>query len=734
MTSQQPDTATSNNTSDPANSNNATEEVIHPNFYWDGNMPMPSGIISSEFAKSPVETQLKQTNELAEFLMKNHTDNFNQLNSDKTLIPFIIHSPRHHRCVRLIYGLATGFVINGIKPTPLEDNILALQGEYIPNNQSPQVVTLSYDTLSRISVKLPTMENFQNELGKRENEKKNYWSEARNLPLERDVFFAVPIPAYIAYDAFECNFQTNLLFERIRYHQEMDDYNYWAPLAKDFLMAGKAKHVAARREQTLRIHINQFTGYPLPDALKWKEQRLAFLFPTIFGPGSCPQQENIPPATNIQAPQNNKNLTPNTIAAIIKALRQEDNLAIPTNYTSSATATKSSDESSEKSNPAHKVGLATSAFNKLMTMCSLKPGQEDEIPQLWKDLADKELQKNDRQSIVIDALTSKAIYDDVRVPPLLTIITMIHSRNFEGSDTSSSLTSTARGLSPFAVPLITDSKVKECNEHHQALQDATLTTVQDLQQKKLVASAPSLFDKMIKQLKIYANLLFCIFDDSCPLLQQVKEDITNLNLYSPQAKASTTPKTRASILWITMLQSRHFAAGKMDGPKGVLAAFTHMSNNIKTLSLVEHGDVPPSLYNPTPSTKTVTFNLPPSTSNQNKRHADNNYHSNNNKRANRGLTKEEVKAFYHPIIKEAFRPLADLKPCPYISTICKAANIASGDLFPNHPKLCLKAQLWGTCKPNCEHEHKKVSDNKAKEMINKVQSVLNDPSSLKNKV
>ena len=78
------------------------------------------------------------------------------------------------------------------------------------------------------------MENFQNELGKRENEKKNYWSEARNLPLERDVFFAVLIPAYIAYDAFECDFQTNLLFKRIRYHQEMDDCNYWAPLAMDF--------------------------------------------------------------------------------------------------------------------------------------------------------------------------------------------------------------------------------------------------------------------------------------------------------------------------------------------------------------------------------------------------------------------------------------------------------------------------------------------------------------------
>ena len=272
----------------------------------------------------------------------------------------------------------------------------------------PQVVTLSYNTISCISVKVPTPEQFQDELSKRENEKKNYWFDAKNLHDKHDVFYAVPIPSYITYNALECDFQTNLMFERIKYHQDMPDCNYWAPVAMDFIMAGKAKHIAARREQTPCIHINQFTGYPIPDALKWKEQHLLYLFPTIFGPGANIQEQGSQiPQQSATEKANNENLTPATIAAIIKALCQEDITATPNTQASLSTPTPVQEDNNEKPNVSHKVGLANIAFKKLMTMYGLKPGQEDEIPQLWKELADKAPQKPDLQSIVIDALTSK---------------------------------------------------------------------------------------------------------------------------------------------------------------------------------------------------------------------------------------------------------------------------------------------------------------------------------------
>ena len=45
-----------------------------------------------------------------------------------------------------------------------------------------------------------------------------------------------------------------------------------------------------------------------------------------------------------------------------------------------------------------------------------------------------------------------------------------------------------------------------------------------------------------------------------------------------------------------MLQACHFAAENMDKTHGMLELLIQISNNIKTLCPVEHGDVPPSLY------------------------------------------------------------------------------------------------------------------------------------------
>ena len=107
---------------------------------------------------------------------------------------------------------------------------------------------------------------------------------------------------------------------------------------------------------------------------------------------------------------------------------------------------------------------------------------------------------------------------------------------------------------------------------------------------------------------------FCIFGDSSPLFLKVVENIKTLSLYRYQARNSMTPKTKASILWFTMLQSRYFAAGKMDYETGMLAAFVQMSNNIKTLCpVLEHGNLPPSLYIPPSPPKS---SLPPNSSGQ----------------------------------------------------------------------------------------------------------------------
>ena len=304
---------------------------------------------------------------------------------------------------------------------------------------------------------------------------------------------------------------------------------------------------------------------------------------------------------------------------------------------------------------------------------------------------------------------------------------MVLTRSFEGEETASSLTSAAKGLSPFAIPILSETEIEEYNDKVQAIEDATSTTVSDVQANKLSAVVPPTFDKLIHQLKAYANLLFCVFYESSPLYIQILDIITSLGQYSEQARLTMTTKTRASILWIILIQSRHFAAGKMKGDRAMVAAFTQMSNNIKTNSPIEHGDVPPSLYTPK-SSPTSNYN-----GNSNKRHLVNPSNP-PTKRTTNSLTKEEVKASQHPLIASALSDLANIKPRPYIGAICRAANISSQDLFKSRPHLCLKAQFWGACRPNCEHEHKLVTDEEAKAMLQKIQPAIDNPSAIKNKV
>jgi hypothetical protein len=59
-------------------------------------------------------------------------------------------------------------------------------------------------------------------------------------------------------------------------------------------------------------------------------------------------------------------------------------------------------------------------------------------------------------------------------------------------------------------------------------------------------------------------------------------------------------QTIVSILWITHLQSRHYAAGAMKGKTALKAEFTNMMNTILTKAPVIHMDTPPTLYQTTP--------------------------------------------------------------------------------------------------------------------------------------
>ena len=219
---------------------------------------------------------------MAKFLLLNHTGDYTPFNSEPNLIPFLIIAPNQQKMVRVIYGISTGLGIKDIQSTPLDHHILALQGDYLPNQANPNVLSLPFDTLHCITIKTPVFHNFIDDLAKEDTQKKLHWYEACNLPTESDITYAVPIPTYLVYSVFNQDATIIIIFECLCSVQDMANTDYWLQLALNFLMSSVVRTSTTRKETNARIDSVYFTGFPLEEAIQWKEQQLQFLFPSIL--------------------------------------------------------------------------------------------------------------------------------------------------------------------------------------------------------------------------------------------------------------------------------------------------------------------------------------------------------------------------------------------------------------------------------------------------------------------
>ena len=76
-------------------------------------------------------------------------------------------------------------------------------------------------------------------------------------------------------------------------------------------------------------------------------------------------------------------------------------------------------------------------------------------------------------------------------------------------------------------------------------------------------------------------------------------------------------------------------------------------------------------------------------------------------------------------------PFANWPKKPMIRSLCRTARCSEYDLFPNQPKLCMKAQLYGQCYAYCNLDHNKISDEQADKIIQKLQPAISNPNQVK---
>jgi hypothetical protein len=563
--------------------------------------------------------------------------------------------------------------------------------------------------LTPIKLNIPSFNEFSEQIQK-EN-KRPHWFKYSDLTTEANLPMLVPFPAAYISDGFDGDIDAADLFECLDAipHTQQRLLPTSLHFLQCFLAASSVRY--NKSDPTIFAPMDSFMLHPSPLLNKWKQQKMKSLFPNLLTstPTATPQQITPPAAI--------KDTSDWSPEAFLKAFLAIQN----TNHTSPSTKEADKDTGSSET-----LGMGSFAYNLLLDLCGLAPSTADKIIPLWSQLAEKNLTKADKLTFVRRAIENRVKWTEAKVLPLNAILAMVVNRTWEGETTLSSLTSAAKGLTPFAVPCLSESEVTNQNDLAEALEAASSTTVKDHSTLKLVASAPTSFDGLVKRIKRFGNLLFAIFGDTSSLFMQMEDMVTAFDAYGEYARSTMTHQTIASILWITHLQARHYAAGAMKGDEAIKAEFTTMMNAIITKAPVVHMDTPPKLFQiPNPGNKRSDK---PSLPNSPGIQPDPKKPRPNDPQDRFQLVERNV---MHPKMKHAMAPILGLQRQPNMGKICRAARINAGDLFPQHKDICIRSQVLGKCFVSCTHKHTKSGDNEVENAIKLLQPVISNPGLLK---
>ena len=118
----------------------------------------------------------------------------------------------------------------------------------------------------------------------------------------------------------------------------------------------------------------------------------------------------------------------------------------------------------EATEPHEQLGIPRSSYKRLLVQCGLVPGEEDYIPIIWKQLGEKGMTKADKKLVVKHEIKATVLYLGTKLVPFVTLVQMIVKSDFEEDTSRSSLKLTAKGLTPFAVPVLSDMDIDRINE------------------------------------------------------------------------------------------------------------------------------------------------------------------------------------------------------------------------------------------------------------------------------
>ena len=225
-------------------------------------------------------------------------------------------------------------------------------------------------------------------------------------------------------------------------------------------------------------------------------------------------------------------------------------------------------------------------------------------------------------------------------------------------------------------------------------------------------------------LKRFCNVLYAVFSKDCPYFQCCVQIVDALRDFSRPAKKAMTKLSRASILWIMLLQSRHFAMGNTT----VLAEFTSMQADLcAKRGQITHAEVPFELV-----------------AEAKKRPGDGDSGSiadEGRKRLKGGsgggddgvpLKKANPNTWHSKLRAKLADPLK-VANYPSFSAIIKYCQASPGEIIGKRNRKCAPNTFFGRCfhKDRCLKEHFLPTDEEADKILKMVDKFIKNPEGLK---
>ena len=356
-------------------------------------------------------------------------------------------------------------------------------------------------------------------------------------------------------------------------------------------------------------------------------------------------------------------------------------------------------------------------------MCGLNRGEEALLPIWFSKVNEKGQNDNTRNQIIIQQLQN-ILFEDAEIPITAPLLLMIRKRKWLSDDPTATYRTAAKGLSIFAVGVMTEDEVAIINDTMEALERATTTTAKEYKDvTRIKATVPEDSYEFTILLKTFANLLYSLFGSICPLYLNVRTLIRSFNTYTRTALKAMSMTTKASILWILLLQTRHFASGNLS----TLAEFRNMMDRVTANDgSISHAEVPAALINTGVSKKRKIDEIggaPPGTPPRST--------PNRDSLIPPVTPSPERLTRVHPLLREkVVNNVMRLNPSASLRKICTYSNTDLAKLSKD-PSKCALGML-GICRSRfCKRRHIVANDAKANHIVMLLEKAIKNPEGLK---